>query len=327
MSTYPVDSLRTCLPLTSAAHAAAEAAYAQQPIAQQRQTYLNVLAVHAVQQYLQLLAIPTDWSGCDSHDLVMRSFINVADLAIPGYGRLECRPVLPGANTLDIPSEVHSDRIGYIAVQFDEDLETATLLGCVETVTQESVLIDDLYPIDYLLDKLGSAPLAFSPVEDVPEALLNWQEPVPLRDWLSKTLNDWVGQGWEAIDALANLISPDVRPGLAYSVRRASVATPIKRGKLLSFAKGQERVALIVGLQEAEPPETDISVEVYPTGEQGYLPQDLELMVLDENGSVVMQAQARSNRKIQIEFSGEPGEGFSIRLAMGEFSVTEAFQL
>jgi hypothetical protein len=40
---------------------------------------------------------------------------------------------------------------------------------------------------------------------------------------------------------------------------------------------------------------------VYPTGEQTYLPQDLQLMVLDEAGVAVMQAQARSTKNIEIK--------------------------
>ncbi|HEY9743441.1 MAG TPA: DUF1822 family protein, partial [Coleofasciculaceae cyanobacterium] len=58
---------------------------------------------------------------------------------------------------------------------------------------------------------------------------------------------------------------------------------------------------------------------------QTYLPHDLQLMVLDEKGEAVMQAQARSTKNIQLKFSGEPGETFGVKVALGDVTVTEAF--
>ena len=316
-----------CISLTSEAYAAAEVAYEKQVPSRRQQTYLNVLAIHAVQQYLQWLAIPTDWGECDSNDPTLRRFLDVADLEVKGCGRLECRPVLPGVETLNIPSEVQSDRIGYIAVQFDEALETATLLGFTKIAHPAPLPLAALNPVEMLLDVVGTAPAALSPVEALPEALLNWQEPIQLGDWFNNQFNHLVAKGWQALEKVEAFIAPESRLELAFSVRGAATAVPVKRGKLVDFEKGTNQVALVVGLQESNAPETEILVEVYPTGEQVYLPQDLELMVLDDMGIAVMQAQARSNKKIQMEFSGESGEEFSIKLVLGDFSVTEAFQL
>ncbi len=322
------DSHSIKVPITSAAHAAAEAAYQVQAASKRFQTYLNILAVHAVQQYLQWLSIPTDWNTSDSYDPAMRRFLDVADLQVPGYGRLECRPILPGATTLAIPSEVQDDRIGYIAVQLDEDLEMATLLGFTQTASQTSIPLSELQSIELLLDILGDAPAVSIANERVPPELLDWHEPTSLRDWLREQATNLMDTSWQALEAIEHWVTPDTRMELAFSVRSATVAAPIKRGKLVDFAKGGDRVALVVGLQEIDPPETEVSVEVYPTGEEGsYLPTDLELIILDETGVAVMQAQARSNKKIQMEFSGEPGEAFSVRLAMGEVVMTEAFRL
>jgi len=320
--------------LTSEAYASAESASDQQVPDQRQQTYLNVLAVHAVKQYLQWLSIPTDWHQSDSYDPAMRRFMDVADLTVPGYGRLECRPVLPGAKTLTIPSEVQSDRLGYIAVQFDAELETATLLGFTPTATQDEILLTTLAPLETtLLEMLGDAPVALSPTVEVPEELLNWQEPLPLGEWLRQTITDGGKRGWQAISAIEPWIAPAFQPQLAQAVRGANVAsTQVRRplaglGKLVDFGEGHDCVALVMKLQETKPSETEIAVQVYPTGEQGQLPRDLELLILDEQGIAVMQAQSRRNKNIQMEFSGEPGETFSIKLALGKLSLTEAFQL
>lgn len=325
MSMLSEHNSKIQIPISSEAYLEAEAAYAQQSSTQRQQTYLNILAIHAVQTYLQWLAIPMDWRNCDSYNPTLRCFLNVADLEVLGYGRLECRPVLPGATMLEVPSEVQSDRIGYVAVQFDEDLETATLLGFSPTAAQTAIPLDSLASMDSLLDIVGNAPAVVLPTAEVSPELLNWQEPISLTTWLNHRVANLVETGWQTLAAIETFMSPEAQMELAFNVRRG--AAPVKCGKLIDVAKGSDRVALVVGIHEATPPETDISVEVYPTGEQGYLPKNLELIVLDDMGKPVMQAQARRNKKIQMEFSGEPGEAFSIRLAMGDFSMTEAFQL
>jgi hypothetical protein len=86
-----------------------------------------------------------------------------------------------------------------------------------------------------------------------------------------------------------------------------------------------EEVALCVGLVPETSSKMNISVEAYPKKGQSYLPQDLQLMVLDENGDVVLQAIAKSTETIQLKFKGESGERFSVKVALGEVSVTEAF--
>jgi hypothetical protein len=70
----------------------------------------------------------------------------------------------------------------------------------------------------------------------------------------------------------------------------------------------------------------DISVEVRPPSGQTYLPPNLQLMVLDDLEAAVMEAQTRStNSYIQLQFSGSPGERFSVKVALGTVSVIENF--
>ena len=71
--------------------------------------------------------------------------------------------------------------------------------------------------------------------------------------------------------------------------------------------------------------EINIIVKVFPVGGQKYLPEELELMVLDDLGTSVMQATARSTKSIQLNFSSELGERFSIKVALGDVSFTEVF--
>jgi Protein of unknown function (DUF1822) len=116
-----------------------------------RRIYLNTLAICAVQQYLksvcQLQSIPGDaWQPS------YQTILDVADLIIPGRGRIECRPVLPGEHQMIVPPESIDDRIGYVAVQFQEELSEVELLGCTSDLLLGSILLEQLMPIEGLID-------------------------------------------------------------------------------------------------------------------------------------------------------------------------------
>jgi hypothetical protein len=78
---------------------------------------------------------------------------------------------------------------------------------------------------------------------------------------------------------------------------------------------------------ESEATDIDVCAKVYPLGEVGHLPADLELQVLDQAGIAVMQAQARETASIQVNFSGKVGETFSIRLRLKTEYWMETFIL
>jgi hypothetical protein len=85
-------------------------------------------------------------------------------------------------------------------------------------------------------------------------------------------------------------------------------------------------VALIVEVIAGLNNKSDIILQLHPTGNQIYLPPLLQLTVLDESGLVFLEAQARSaDNYIQLQFSGLPGEQFSVRVALGDASIMEDF--
>lgn len=282
------------------------------------QVYRNTLAVYAVNVYLQCLGIQTDLEGSDSWNPVMQSLADIASLEVKHLGKLECRPVLEGKTVVDIPCEVWQDRIGYVVVQLEESCRRATLMGFVEKVITETLPLSQLRSLADLPDYINQL-----------KRSQTTNKLVKLSEWLHNIFD----VGWETVETL---LSPP-HPELAVNFRSSpypkvrsletSAESVVKRGKLLDLGvqPGSEQVALFVGLKPTESPELDICVEVYPMGSQLYLPQDLQLMVLDEKGEAVMQAQARSTKSIKLEFSGEPGECFSVKVALGNLSLTEAF--
>lgn len=290
-----------------------------------KQIYLNTLAVYAVHRYLEWLKVRTDLSQGHSWHSVMRTVFNVADLSIPGVGKLECRPVLPNETACELPLEVRRDRIGYVAVQFSEHLDKVQLLGFARAVdpsnTSEQILIADLQPLDTLLD--------FIPPNVIEESVTTSKMQVNLSSWLQNRFE----AGWQTIEALlrTEVTSP------AFGVRSAEWSSDnadddpvvsVSAGKLIDWRMqlADHAVVLNVKVTQRVDKEVKIRLRVYPAGEQTYLPPDLQLILMDEAGATCLEAQARSTDNwIQLELSGEPGERFSVKVALGNLSITEGF--
>ncbi|MEM6402147.1 MAG: DUF1822 family protein [Cyanobacteria bacterium P01_D01_bin.116] len=152
---------------------------------------------------------------------------------------------------------------------------------------------------------------------------------------LSRWLHGAFDTGWQATEAI---LPPSNRTEFAFRFREGhsqetdkteSSLAIVKRGKLLNLGieKADESVVLIVGFKAVEEPDKfQVSVEICSTKNQTYLPQDLQLMVLDETGNPVMQAQARNtNKNICLDFKGNTKEQFSIKVILGDTSITENF--
>jgi hypothetical protein len=282
-----------------------------------KQVYLNTLAVSAVKFYLHCMGIETNSSASLSWNPVMQTVIDTADLQIIGRGKIECLAVLPDEKVIHISPEACSDRIGYIAVQLDESLREATLLGFVKTVSESnSVAINELRSLEEFIFQLSETPEKIKP-----------------RTNLSNWLMDVVDVGWQTLESLLNPQPTE----LAFRFRSSAEQTleqnletstfSVQKGILLDLGQQSETkpIALIVGLMPVTEEEINICVKVCALSSQKYLPEELEVMVLDDLGTPVMLATARSTKSIQLNFSSELGERFSIKVALGNVNFIEAF--
>ena len=313
------------VPLGGEAHAIARQFATEQTTPHKgKKTYLNTLAIYAVHSYLKWLQIESNLSQGDSWHSGKRSLFDVADLVVPGLGKLECRPVLPGETTCSLPPEVTEDRIGYVAVQFSERLDEVQLLGFVRaddtSNPKEQILIADFQPLDALLDCI--------PPNQV-SVLSASQMPVNLSSWLVNIFE----AGWQTLEAL--LSTEAANPAFSFRNANSLIETVpndpvvgVSGGKLIDLGMQLlgHPVALIATIAPVTDREVDIRLRVYPTGSQIYLPPNLQLIVLDESGAICLEAQARNaDNWIQLEFSGEPRERFSVKMALGDVSITEYF--
>ena len=265
-----------------------------------KQVYLNTLAVYAVNVYLQCRGFETHLERSDSWNPMMQILMDTADLLVKDHGKLECRPVLPEAKVVSVPPEVWEERMGYVAVQLSESLREATLLGFVDKVAKSEVPLSQLRSLQEL------------------PAYLNQIKPVVN---LSQWFEDIFEVGWQAVEALLATQPTE----LAFRFRGVPQAD-VTRCKQIELATPERAVALIVALSGESEQNMDISVEVQPTNGQTYLPSNLQLMVLNEDGEAVMHVHAGSdNQTIQLEFGGEAGDRFGVKVALGDVSVTENF--
>lgn len=309
------ESLTFTVPLSSSAHHLAEQFRRQQSNPEKaKQVYLNTLAVSAVNFYLRCMGVETDWEGSQSRNPVMLSILDVADVEIPNLGKLECRPVLPQDKVVHIPSEVWSDRIGYVAVQLDQSLRVATLLGFSQTAGNGELPISQLRSLEDLLEHLRQ---------------IKQPEPAKTGVNLSQWFENVFEAGWQSLEALLGTNQEN----LAFSFRSASGLSErqVKRAKLINLGLQLESqsVALLVAIAPEAERKVGILVQVHPVGGETYLPPNLTLSLLSETGDILQDVQSRSqDNYIQLKrFRGTPGESFNIQIAFGDATMTETFEI
>jgi hypothetical protein len=274
-----------------------------------KRVYLNTLAVSAVQFYLECMGIESNHETSHSHNAVMQAMLDTADLNLPDLGRLECRPVLAEARAMQIPAEVWSDRIGYVAVQLEPSLKNAKLLGFILSPGDGAISIQKLRSLDQLLEHLRQ--------------LKSANQPATLNHWLQGLFET----GWRSLDDLIGTAQP-----LALSFRADTLVSEatVRRAKLLDMVLqlDTQPVVLLVAVTPEAEQQLGISVQVHPVAGEQYLPVDFTLRLLTDAGEALQEVRSRQQDNfIRLKrFRGKPGERFDIQIALGEkVSITESF--
>lgn len=316
------ESLTFTVPLSFEAHDLAERFRRGQSSPQKaKQVYLNTLAVYAVDFYLRCLGVETEADKSDSRNPLCLKFMSVADLWVKSIGRLECCPVLPESTIMHIPEEVRADRVGYVAVKLDQSLKQATLVGFTPTAVAE-------LPLSQLraLAEFPGYLQQFRPFR-IPVNLGRWLDSLKGEPSSPNELipagtesDDSLGEGWQKLEAL---FSPEeLAPEF---MMRSSL---VERGKQVCLATQitQQTIVLVVNLNPQSEKDINIIIQIHPKSGQLYLPETLQVSILDEQQIAVMQATTSStNQNIHFDFNAEPGERFSVQMTLGETSVIEDF--
>lgn len=305
MNNYTSEPLLFPVPLSFEAHSLARQ-YHQQQISPQKakQTYLNTLAVYAVDYYLRCLGWETERNHSDSCNKIALNFLDVADLAVKQLGKLECRPVLPDTRICPIPPEARTERIGYIIVELDRSLKQASILGFTPTATIE-IPLNRLRSLTEFPEYLNS--IRFSHLSQTEANLSKWFEGIFVGDWLEE----------KAILRKKNLV--EVRSSHNQEIRRAKLLD-------LGIRLGEKTVALAIAIKKDCEDLISVLVRVLPT-EANYLPPKLKLALLVE-GETLQQVISRSqDNYIQLKgFRGQKGNSFEIEVSLDRAKIIEKFQ-
>nr|MCU0547696.1 DUF1822 family protein [Oscillatoriaceae cyanobacterium Prado104] len=137
MMSKTIEPITFTVPLSFEAHDIAQQCAKKSIPTRFKQVYLNTLAVYAVDSYLRCMGLETNLEKSESRDSLMLKFVDVADLDVAGIGKIECRPVLPDSQICRVPSDAWEDRIAWVAVQLNQSLTEATLLGFARSTAAE----------------------------------------------------------------------------------------------------------------------------------------------------------------------------------------------
>lgn len=146
---------------------------------------------------------------------------------------------------------------------------------------------------------------------------------------LSRWLEQIYDASWQAIETFFEPNSSS----LAFNFRSFSGlnAAAIKRAKLIDLGMEIEaqKVILLVALIPKTNQQVSLRVQLHPACNEPYLPANIKLVLLSDQGEIIQQVQARvQDIYVQLKlFYGEVGECFSIQVALNNYQITENFMI
>ncbi len=282
-----------------------------------KQVYLNTLAVYAVEYYLQCRGYQTDAQKTSLQDKFKQILMNIADLNINNYGKVECLPILPNSQFMTIPEEVWSDRVAYIAVQLDQTLREATLLGFVDQVTTEQVPVSDLKDIDDIHEYINQFYLVTN--EDSNITILS--------DWLKGVIT----QSWQKIEEI--LHPSQLQPAFVFkqktSLKQNDNVQGLKLGQKITLDNPAVELILIITVtpDSINSDTINIMVEIYPNPEAIYLPSGLQMKLIVENQIIAHANPLEKSQSIYFQIDGKIGDCFNVEISLDELTIIKHFSV
>jgi hypothetical protein len=264
-----------------------------------KQVFLNTLAVLAVNFYCQCLKVETNLEESTIGHYNRRILMDSADLKIDVLGKLECRPVLPNENICYVPSEVWSDRVGYVVVEIDEEAKKAILFGFVEQIKTNELPLAQLPDIDNLVDLL-----LLAKNKQLLERTFakNWNE-----DESAEILKDKQKK-------LVRRDSP------ALPTIDKSITSPLYRAKYITLIR--RTFILLVRITPTKEGKFQLLVEVESSKK---IPSDLNLKLLSLSDQTLKANPTKGDHYISLKYTLQLGESFQIQVKRGEEIHTEQF--
>jgi len=296
------------IPITQRDRALAQQQSQGVTLAEAKRIYLNCLAVRAVESYCHCLDIKINYEESDSYHSLILKFFDTANLWLENYGRIEIRCLLPDEISCQLPPEVKFDRKAYFLVRINEELSEAEILGFT-TLVKDTITLDDLQPLASFLNLFSASSQQLSSVIHC------------LKDWLDGIIE----AGWQRVDSV--LTPQQLTPSLVRNI--SSATTETKQAKVINLGVevAEQEVILVLTVIPNDNETIRVRVQVFPDGSQNYLPENLQLAMLAENGDILQSVCARSyDNYIQLRgFQGTVGDRFDIQISCNDVRVIESF--
>lgn len=270
-----------------------------------RRQYLNILAALSAQYFLKSVGIESTLE--DLHSPLV-AVMEMSDIVLPDVGQLHCQVILPGDSHLSIPEAAWCDRVGYLAIQFREDLRESKILGFTQDPKQ-SLPLTELEDVAALLHHITGLRVSAQP-NDEPESVVN------LRTWLTGK----VTQGWSELSDLFN--PPQLNLAFRGDRHPVSRAQPIDIGMHL----GGHSLALVIAIAEDAGETLHLQTQLHPIGHDCLPPQVYLEVQHSETGATIASVSAQeSDHLIQLKLEAQPGDRFRTVICHENERFTQEF--
>lgn len=123
--------------------------------------FYNTMTVWAVNHLIGWMDFETIIDKDDDWTVAIESALELADLELPGIGKIQCCRIGEGETKICVP--VQNDRIAYIFVELPDSLDKVKLLGFLSAADIHGdtvqISVADLQPFDRLSDYLETIEL------------------------------------------------------------------------------------------------------------------------------------------------------------------------
>lgn len=138
------------------------------------------------------------------------------------------------------------------------------------------------------------------------------QKPIILNQWLKGIIEpDW------------ELIKPN--NNFALAVRNSSLSVSCRKSYNFGIDIDNNSVELTVKIEPTEDGKMQIELKVSPSNNLCSLPEGLRLILLVDSDIKKVAEAKNADSWLRIKLKGEVGDNFSVKIASGDFSVTEDF--
>ncbi|NJM22624.1 MAG: DUF1822 family protein [Richelia sp. RM2_1_2] len=312
------------------------------------QTYINTLALLGLEVWLQDKLITRDISTIKTGDNIkvdqfkfcaiatehlLDEIVNIPSLVIENpeytahfYVLLE---VLEEEEEVVIKGFLPHNQL----VEVKNNLELPINNGCY----QLPLSVFDIEPNHllfylYYLQASEIAPLVVhSQVNQVSENLSKIVNATTTK--LSQWLQGIIGEGWQTLDSIN-------KPELNLAFSTINIFKDTKKAKIIDLGMNldNQKVSLLINIfpkksdddkDNYAQDQISVLVQLYPMNGDNVLPHNIQLVLLSKAGKVLQETTSRiQDNCIQLNaFKGERGKKFSIKVSLGDSSITENFEL